>query len=71
MKKYKITSTIPIKGKIIETYILQAESEEDAEHKFINNNMNTGYFIDSHYEDIKENITDCKSLEIEEINEKI
>ena len=67
MKTYLITNIIPIKGKIIETYRLQAESEEDAEHKFINDDFSSGCFIDSHYEDLKEDITDCKSLEIEEI----
>lgn len=65
MKRYIITNTIPIKGRKVEIYSIQAESKEDAKHKFINGD--SGYFIDSRYEDLKEDITDCKSLEIDEI----
>lgn len=65
MKRYIITNIIPIKGRKVEIYSIQAESKEDAEHKFINGD--SGYFIDSRYEDLKEDITDCKSLEIDEI----
>lgn len=65
MNRYIITNTIPIKGRKVEIYSIQAESKEDAEHKFINGD--SGYFIDSRYEDLKEDITDYKSLEIDEI----
>lgn len=65
MKRYIITNTIPIKGRKIEIYSIQAESKEDAKHKFINGD--SGYFIDSRYEDLVEDINDCKSLEIDEI----
>ena len=47
MKTYKITNIIPIKGRKVEIYSLQAESKEDAEHKFINGD--SGYFVDSKY----------------------
>lgn len=33
-----ITNIIPIKGKKVELYSIQAESKEDAERKFINGN---------------------------------
>ena len=65
MNRYIITNTIPIKGRKVEIYSIQAESKEDAEHKFINGD--SGYFIDSRYEDLKEDITDYKSLEIDEL----
>lgn len=65
MKRYIITNTIPIKGRKVEIYSIQAKSKEDAEHKFINGD--SGYFIDSRYEDLKEDITDYKSLEIDEL----
>lgn len=65
MKRYIITNTIPIKGRKVEIYSIQAESKEDAEHKFINGD--SGYFIGSRYEDLKEDITDYKSLEIDEL----
>lgn len=69
MKTYKITSTIPMKTELIETYYIKAESKEDAEYKFINDI--DGHFIDSKYINIREDVTDYKSLEIEEVNEKI
>lgn len=69
MKTYILTTTIPIKGEKIETYIIKAESKEDAEHKFIND-IEKGVFIDS-ISNIREDKLEAKSLEIEEINEKI
>lgn len=35
MKRYVITNIIPIKGRKVELYSIQAESKEDAERKFI------------------------------------
>lgn len=54
MKTYKITNIIPIKGRVVEIYSIQAESKEDAKRKFINGN--SGYFIDSTYEYLEEGI---------------
>ena len=65
MKRYMITNIIPIKGKNVELYRIQAESKEDAERKFINGN--SGYFVHSIYEDLVEDVNECKSLEIDEI----
>lgn len=69
MKTYLITNIIPVKGELIETYSIKAESKEDAEHKFIND-IEKGLFIDSK-SNIREDKLEVKSLEIEEINEKI
>ena len=65
MKRYLITNIIPIKGRVVEIYSIQAESKEDAKRKFINGN--SGYFIDSTYEYLEEGINDYKSLKIDEI----
>lgn len=50
MKRYVITNIIPIKGRKVELYSIQAESKEDAERKFIKGD--TGYFLHSEYEDL-------------------
>lgn len=65
MKTYKITNIIPIKGRVVEIYGIQAESKEDAKRKFIKGD--SGYFIDSTYEYLEEDINDYKSIEIDEI----
>ena len=65
MKRYVITNIIPIKGRKVELYSIQAESKEDAKRKFINGN--SGYFIDSEYEDLIEDTDKCKSIEIDEM----
>lgn len=65
MKRYVITNIIPIKGRKVELYSIQAESKEDAKRKFIKGD--SGYFIHSVYEDLVEDINECKSLEIDEI----
>lgn len=43
MKRYVITNIIPIKGRKVELYSIQAESKEDAERKFIKGD--SGYFL--------------------------
>lgn len=65
MKRYVITNIIPIKGRKVELYSIQAESKEDAERKFTNGD--SGYFLHSEYEDLIEDIDECKSLEIDEM----
>lgn len=65
MKRYVITNIIPIKGRKVELYSIQAESKEDAERKFIKGD--TGYFLYSEYEDLIEDADGCKSLEIDEM----
>lgn len=52
MKRYVITNIIPIKGRKVELYSIQAESKEDAERKFIKGD--SGYFLHSEYEDLIE-----------------
>ena len=65
MKRYVITNIIPIKGRKVELYSIQAESKEDAERKFIKDD--SGYFLHSEYEDLIEDTDKCKSLEIDEM----
>lgn len=65
MKTYLITNIIPIKGRKVELYSIQAESKEDAEHKFIKGD--SGYFLHSEYEDLIEDTDGCKSIEIDEM----
>lgn len=65
MKRYVITNIIPIKGRKVELYSIQAESKEDAERKFIK--VDSGYFLHSEYEDLIEDTDKCKSLEIDEM----
>lgn len=65
MKRYVITNIIPIKGRKVELYSIQAESKEDAELKFIKGD--SGYFLHSEYEDLIEDADGCKSLEIDEM----
>lgn len=65
MKRYVITNIIPIKGRKVELYSIQAESKEDAECKFIKGD--SGYFLHSEYEDLIEDTDKCKSLEIDEM----
>lgn len=65
MKRYVITNIIPIKGRKVQLYSIQAESKEDAERKFIK--RDTGYFLHSEYEDLIEDADGCKSLEIDEM----
>lgn len=65
MKRYVITNIIPIKGRKVELYSIQAESKEDAGRKFIKGD--TGYFLHSEYEDLIEDADGCKSLEIDEM----
>lgn len=65
MKRYVITNIIPIKGRKVELYSIQAESKEDSERKFTNGD--SGYFLHSEYEDLIEDTDKCKSLEIDEM----